>query len=62
MKAVQEIFHVSMTPAEFAEISTVSELAAFICSQPQENTAQKLVVQEKYTEEVAHSFDVWKIR
>ncbi len=60
MKAVQEIFHVSMTPAEFAEISTVSELAAFICSQPQENTAQKLVVQEKYTEEVAHSFDVWK--
>lgn len=62
MKAVQEIFHVSMTPAEFAEISTVSELAAFICSQPQENTVQKLVVQEKYTEEVAHSFDVGRIR
>ena len=62
MKAVQEVFHVSMTPAEFAEISTVSELAAFICSHPQENTAQKLVVQEKFTEEVAHSFDVGKIR
>ena len=34
MKAVQEVFHVSMTPAEFAEISTVSELAAFIWHRP----------------------------
>lgn len=62
MKAVQEIFHVSMTPAEFAEISTVSELAAFICSQPQENTAQKPVVQVTCTEDVACAFDVERIR
>lgn len=62
MKAVQEVFHVSMTPAEFAEISTVSELAAFICSHPREHTAQKPAVQVTYTEEAEVSFDVQRIR
>ena len=62
MKAVQEVFHVSMTPAEFAEISTVSELAAFICSHPREHTAQKPTVQVTYTEKAEVSFDVQRIR
>lgn len=62
MKAVQEVFHVSMTPQEFAEISTISELAAFICGHQQTDTAQEQVVQVKYTEEAEHSFDVQRIR
>ncbi len=62
MKAVQEVFHVSMTPAEFAEISTVSELAAFICSHPQEHTAQEPAVQIICTEKAEVSFDVQRIR
>ena len=33
MKAVQEIFSVTMTPEEFANISTVTELTHFICQQ-----------------------------
>lgn len=41
MKAVQEVFHVSMTPAEFAEISTVSELAAFISDHQQADPEQE---------------------
>ena len=62
MKAVQEVFHVSMTPAEFAEISTISELAAFICDHQRADMAQEPVVQVKYTEEAEHSFDVQRIR
>ena len=31
LKAVQDLFSVSMTPMEFANISTVTELAEFIC-------------------------------
>lgn len=33
MKAVQEIFDVTMTPEEFANITTVTELTHFICGQ-----------------------------
>lgn len=33
MKAVQEIFEVTMTPEEFANITTVTELTHFICGQ-----------------------------
>lgn len=33
MKAVQEIFDVTMTPEEFANITTVTELTRFICAQ-----------------------------
>ena len=62
MKAVQEVFHVSMTPAEFAEISTVSELAAFICHHQQENPTQGPTVPVKCTEEPENSFDVQRIR
>ena len=61
MKAVQEIFHVSMTPTEFAEISTVSELATFICGCQQEEPVQEPMVQAKHTEP-EHSFDVGRIR
>ena len=35
MKAVQEIFSVTMTPEEFANITTVTELTNFICAQNQ---------------------------
>ena len=62
MKAVQEVFHVSMTPAEFAEISTVSELAAFICGHQQTDAAQEPVTQVKHREKVKQSFDVQRIR
>lgn len=62
MKAVQEVFHVSMTPAEFAEISTVSELAAFICDHQQTDAAQEPVTQVKHREKVKQSFDVQRIR
>ena len=31
MKAVQDVFQVSMTPAEFADITTVTALTRFIC-------------------------------
>ena len=44
MKAVQEAFGVSMTPREFAEIATVSDLAAFLCRDggiPAGDTARK---------------------
>ena len=34
LKAVQEVFSVSMTPEEFAQITTVPELAAFVCAHP----------------------------
>ncbi len=36
MKAVQEIFDVDMTPEEFANITTVTELTRFICEQNRE--------------------------
>ncbi len=62
MKAVQEVFRVSMTPAEFAEISTVSELAAFICGHPQENPTQGPTIPVKCTEEPENFFDVQRIR
>ncbi len=32
MKAVQDVFSVSMTPKEFADIATVSDLAEFLCT------------------------------
>ncbi len=32
MKAVQDVFSVTMTPGEFADIETVSDLAGFICA------------------------------
>lgn len=35
MKAVQEEFGVSMTPGEFAQITTVSDLAVFLCKTTQ---------------------------
>ena len=62
MKAVQEVFHVSMTPAEFAEISTVSELAAFISDHQQADPEQEPVTQVKHREKVKQSFDVQRIR
>ncbi len=33
MKAVQEVFEVTMTPEEFANLTTVTELTEFICAQ-----------------------------
>lgn len=33
MKAVQEVFDVTMTPEEFASLTTVTELTEFICTQ-----------------------------
>ena len=63
MKAVQEVFRVSMTPQEFAEISTVSELTAFICGYQTADTIPRFAVgQAEHREETDDSFPVDQIR
>lgn len=59
MKAVQQVFHISMTPTEFAGISTVSELTSFICSHGERRFAGEIALK---VGEAKNEFDVERIR
>lgn len=60
MKAIQEDFDVTMTPAEFAGITTVHDLAAFLCAQNRvENSELSVTVSENSSEP---GFDIAAIR
>lgn len=60
MKAIQEDFDVTMTPAEFAGITTVYDLAAFLCAQNgAEDSELPVTVSEKPPEP---GFDIAAIR
>lgn len=59
MKAVQEIFDVTMTPEEFANITTVTELTHFICAQ---NCGVSCTVFDVSNATESAGFDADKIR
>lgn len=60
MKAVQELFEVSMTPTEFASIETVTELTEFICRHHLSACNTECSDDKQKTE--AEGFDVYAIR
>ena len=60
MKAVQELFEVSMTPTEFASIETVTELTEFICRHHLSACNSECSDDKQKTE--AEGFDVYAIR
>ena len=59
MKAVQELFEVSMTPTEFASIETVTELTEFICRHHLSACNTECSDDKQKTE--AEGFDVYAI-
>lgn len=58
MKAVQEVFDVTMTPEEFANLTTVTELTAFICAQASRRETPKVTTIPKQEQ----SFNVEAVR
>lgn len=58
MKAVQEVFDVTMTPAEFANLTTVTELTNFICAQASRREPQTVPASPKQEQ----AFDVEAVR
>ncbi|MDD6023857.1 MAG: aminotransferase class V-fold PLP-dependent enzyme [Oscillospiraceae bacterium] len=59
MKAVQEVFDVTMTPEEFANLTTVTELTNFICAQASRRRETQRVSASPKQEQ---SFDVDAVR